>query len=344
MKKHLFFMMIAAAVLCCTCEKGEDNNDSNSGNENPQNAACDITSFTVDGVAWNIDGTNITYSYPAETPAITRTPVIVVSGGATVSPASGVAQNFFTNAGITYTVTAEDGATTKTYIAKALLQEPTVVASGTTGGCTWVLTGVALNYTLTISGNGAMGDYDTNNYYSYPPWSSYYIVKTLVIQQGVTSIGKWAFLGCAGVTEVTIPNSVTSIGEYAFASCTALTSLTIGNSVQTIGEYAFFGCSGLTGTLTIPNSVTTIDRYAFAICSSLTSLTIGNSVQTIGSSAFWGCTGITLVTSLNTDPPVLSLAFDYAIENSCTLRVPASAVNAYRNSDWRRYFSSIIGI
>ncbi len=89
------------------------------------------------------------------------------------------------------------------------------------------------------------------------------------IPNGVTSIGDWAFLGCAGLTSVTIGNSVTSMGSQTFYDCTGLTSVTIGNSVTTIG----FG--------------------AFSFCTSLTSVTIPNSVSSIKGSAFSGCTGLT---------------------------------------------------
>jgi hypothetical protein len=86
----------------------------------------------VNGTAWNISGTTITYTYPEGTAATALTPTITVSAGATVTPASGVAQNFFTGAGVTYTVTAEDGTTTKTYTVSALQ----IVDSGITSGCT----------------------------------------------------------------------------------------------------------------------------------------------------------------------------------------------------------------
>ncbi len=93
----------------------------------------------------------------------------------------------------------------------------------------------------------------------------------LVIPNGVTSIGDYAFLGCSGLTSVTIPNSVTSIGDYAFYHCTGLTSVTIPNSVTSIGDYAFYRCTGLTS-ITIPNSVTSIGKYALENCKGLTSI------------------------------------------------------------------------
>mgnify|MGYP004455952179 CR=1 FL=1 len=101
----------------------------------------------------------------------------------------------------------------------------------------------------------------------------------------VTSIGLFAFLGCTGLTSITIPNSVTTIGSYAFSRCTGLTSITIPNSVTTIGSYAFSGCTGLTS-VTIGNSVTSIGGSAFSGCTGLTSITIPNSVTEIGWSAF----------------------------------------------------------
>jgi len=72
----------------------------------------------------------------------------------------------------------------------------------------------------------------------------------------------------SSVTSITIPNSVTSIGDYAFHGCASLTSVTIPNSVTSIGNYAFYGCSSLPS-LTIPNSETSISFGAFISCTSL---------------------------------------------------------------------------
>ena len=109
---------------------------------------------------------------------------------------------------------------------------------------TWTLSG---DGTLTISGTGEMGNYsgfyENDEYFCTAPWFDQHDkVKNIVIENGVTSIGDFAFYGCSSTISVTIPNSVTSIGHYAFIGCTNLTSITIPNSVTSIGNLAFYGC------------------------------------------------------------------------------------------------------
>ena len=118
-------------------------------------------------------------------------------------------------------------------------------------------------------------------------------IKNLVIPNGVTSIGSYAFRYCTGLTSVTIPNSVTSIGDFSFDGCSGLTSITIPNSVTRIGNAALWGCSSLTSiSIPIPNSVTEIGYKAFEKCSGITSITIPSSVISIGEHAFRYCSAL----------------------------------------------------
>ena len=106
------------------------------------------------------------------------------------------------------------------------------VGSGTCGkDVNWTLDSAG---TLTISGTG-------NMLYSIP-WGYKDQIKTCVIENGVTSIGNYAFDYCKSLTSVTIPDSVESIGDGAFRDCTSLASVTIPNSVTSIGFRAFYGC------------------------------------------------------------------------------------------------------
>ena len=118
---------------------------------------------------------------------------------------------------------------------------------------------------LTISGSGAMADYEWDT----APWVSYAdVIQEVIIEQGVSTIGDYAFAYCGNLKSVVIPNSVTSIGESAFDSCSSLTSVNIPNSVTSIGFGAFLLCSSLTE-ITIPENIETIHGWVFQGCSGL---------------------------------------------------------------------------
>ena len=181
--------------------------------------------------------------------------------------------------------------------------------SGTCGpDLRWHLTD---NGVLTISGKGEMNDYSFDN---RSPWSKSDI-KQIIIGDGVTTIGEFAFYDCSALTSVTIPNSVTEIGEGAFDNCSSLTSVTI------------------------PNSVTTIGMQAFSNCSALTSVTIPNSVKNIGIIAFANCTSITQISSEAVVPPICgSNVFDDINKSKCKLIVPKNSLDAYKQANqWKDF-------
>ena len=187
------------------------------------------------------------------------------------------------------------------------------------GNLTWKLDA---DGTLTISGTGAMKDYDSDD---SPATQKKDSVKKVVIEDDVTSIGDYAFWNCSNLTSITIPDSVTIIGNSAFNACSSLTSLTIPNSVTSIGNSAFNACSSLTS-LTIPNSVTSIEFAAFYACSSLTSLTIPNSVTSIGDSAFNACSSLTSLTIPNSVTSIGEGAF-YACSSLTSITIPNSVTS-----------------
>ena len=100
---------------------------------------------------------------------------------------------------------------------------------------------------LVLSGSLASKDYSSSSYPSYS--SNYWLYgnrfTSLVIGEGVTQIGSYAFRNCSNLTNVTIPDTVTSIGSNAFYNCDGLTTIRIPSSVTSIGSSAFYECSYL---------------------------------------------------------------------------------------------------
>ena len=91
--------------------------------------------------------------------------------------------------------------------------------------------------TLVITAQGAMQDHDSA---AQTPWfKDRAEIRKIVVQQGVTTIGDYAFYGCENVTSVTLPDTVTQIGKLAFYGCKNLRTLTIPDSVLTVEDYAF---------------------------------------------------------------------------------------------------------
>lgn len=235
-----------------------------------------------------------------------------------------------------------------------------VISGGTCGGegdgsnLAWTLESEGMfdnNATLRITGTGTMAAYDE---FEPAPWNSSRVsIQSVIIGEGVTSIGDYAFYECSNLASATVPESVTSIGAYSFSSCRSLT-LTIPENVTRIGEYAFYGCQKLTSavipegvtsigdftfsgcyklaTLVIPKSVTSIGDYAFESCRSLESVTIPEGVTSIGYSAFKECEKLASVTLSASVTSIGKSAF-YACDSLTSITVDAN--NAKYASDER---------
>ena len=153
--------------------------------------------------------------------------------------------------------------------------------------------------TLNISGTGAMKNYIYGNNKS--PARLNLSVTSIVIEEGVTSIGDYAFENCDNLTSITIPGNVESIGESAFYSCDNLTDVTLQDGVKSIGDAAFIWCNNLTN-IVLPNSITSIGDWAFKDCTSLTSIKIPSSVTSIHD-PFYNCFSLKTI-SLDCNSPL----------------------------------------
>ena len=180
-------------------------------------------------------------------------------------------------------------------------------------------------YTLTITGNGPMANYDgyktsSNNscapwcekiqnitqlivgdgvttlgddilyygYYDYSSDESYFFhpdLHEVKLPDGLTCIGKRAFCNSPELTEVEIPSTVTKIEQSAFSGCTGLKEIELPPQLEEVGYSSFYGCSGLTE-ITIPSSVKIIRSGAFQNCTNLESVTLSEGIREIGNEAF----------------------------------------------------------
>ena len=174
--------------------------------------------------------------------------------------------------------------------------------NATSGRCgddaTWALTEDNNgDYTLTISGMGAMQDYSKAGAVSTAPWSwAEHRIRAIAIGDKITAIGAYAFMGCDRFYAITIPASVTTICQGAFRSCTSLETIDLSNAInlKTINSEAFYYCHNL-NEVTIPSNVISIGSYAFSECISLKRVTLLNGVQEIGSAAFMDCNSLKYV-------------------------------------------------
>lgn len=225
-------------------------------------------------------------------------------------------------------------------------------------------------YTLTITGNGPMANYNgykTSSNNSCAPWCekiqnitrlivgdgvttlgddilsySYYDdsgyhsfhpnLREVELPEGLSCIGARAFCDSPNLNEVKIPSTVTKIKEYAFSGCTGLTKIELPPQLEEVGYNSFYGCSGLTE-ITIPSSVKTIPSGAFEKCFNLESVTLSEGICEIGTEAFKS----TKLKSLNIPKSVKKLGRD--IVDSChhlayiTIEAPSQLEETFEGNE-----------
>jgi len=165
-------------------------------------------------------------------------------------------------------------------------------------------------------------------------------IKTVVIDQGISNIGAFAFEDCWELTSVSIPNSILIIDDCAFLCC-GLSSLSIPNSVNKIGYRAFAACK-LTSVF-IPSSIINIETSAFEACP-LTTVIIGNSNITIGVRVFDGRYLKSVICKGN-NPPNIVTGNNSTFSNvpdDIPVYIPSGSLSAYQNSNWGKVFSNFI--
>jgi len=210
-------------------------------------------------------------------------------------------------------------------------------------------------------------------YYMFPVsriasggFANYLSLENITIPNSVTSIGDYAFYGCANLTSINIPRSVTSIASNAFAGCSGLTSIVVDpenpvyrsedncllqgntlivgcqiseipNNITSIGDFAFAAHTYLTD-IDIPDSVVSIGGSAFRECVNLVSITIPDGLSTIGNYTFQGCGKLSNITLPDGIISIGANAF-----NSCyslsSITIPTSVTNI--GADAFRYCHSL---
>ena len=144
---------------------------------------------------------------------------------------------------------------------------------------------------LTVSGSGEMFDYDDCDNNPSPFFENEDILE-LIIENGITSIGKNAFSDCTSLKTVVMANSVETIKDFAFCNCEWIKTIIFSNSLKSIGYSSFMFCEAIKS-LDLPESIEIIEESAFDFCTDLKTVYIPKSIKTISKGAFVNCSDIT---------------------------------------------------
>lgn len=169
----------------------------------------------------------------------------------------------------------------------------------------WELTPPGL---LTIFGTGeATGEIEENVYGC--PWADYKdYIKTVVIQEGIDSIGQGLFGSHENLETVQLPNSLKTIESAAFIHCENLRTINLPEGISAIEQHTFNNCAALSS-IELPESLEEICYRAFYGCTGLTEITFPKKLDYLASEAFGDCTGLNKITFEEKESPTAWDAF-----------------------------------
>lgn len=160
---------------------------------------------------------------------------------------------------------------------------------------------------------------------------------TVVFKSRPTVIPAYAFRECPNLREVSLPESVRDIKSQAFVYCRKLRSINLPEGMTHIGANVFSFCTSLPE-VKLPANLKELESYAFSECTSLRRVTMPANANLLGEMLFAGCYALTELIEPSPVPPPFdcnSQPFDpeeRGMLRTCTLRVPAEAIPAYRQA------------
>ena len=295
---------------------GEGYMDDFTSGESPWYSRTDITSVVVNG-ALSIG--SYAFENCTNLASISLTPPIYDVCEGAFSGCTGLLNIYFDGTAPEWSDISIHSGNDKLTAAELHCNEPSAMCGD---NLTWTYDG---NGTLTITGTGEMYSYSSSSSEPWAMWQS--DIQTLIIEEGVTSIGSAAFCNCTALTNVSMPDSLLTIGNSCFSICASLSQITIPKNVSSIGIDVFSGCSGLAAisvasdnlnfsavngvlfnknqtrllcypagksdtSYTIPASVTQLADDAIFECTSLTSIVLSENMDSVSNGAFSWCEGL----------------------------------------------------
>ena len=211
------------------------------------------------------------------------------------------------------------------------------------------------NTKVTISGTGAIRDYNTTTDYS-PAFAKRTTLTTVVVAEGITHLGKYLFYSCSNITSVQLPSTLVSIAQQVFEPCTSMAEIhastpndwasiefqgalpykahPFGTSTASKRKFFFNGSASETKNITFSSGLTQIKAYAFYNATEIESVSIPNSVTTIGDKAFYCNIKYNVAINRSTPPTTGTSSFTFNSSNATKLYIPTGATSNYSANPW----------